>query len=204
MIYYTADLHFGYAPVMEQAMRPFRSLEEMDETLISNWNSVVGDDDTVYVLGDIGGHCTPFPSRQLERLRGHKHLIRGNHDSCLPDQKPFLEHFETVTDFLEIDDGENHIALCHYPLVYMQLGYMIHGHIHNTKMHLHDILAQLPRVLNAGVDINAFFPVTLDQLIGNNRIYYNDPLRTALEQQLKPGRKPKWKAEFYPLPTKTE
>ena len=87
MIYYTADLHFGYAPIIAQASRPFSSVQEMDETLVSNWNTVVSEDDTVYFIGDIGSHCTPFPAQQLSRLHGHKHLIRGNHDTCLENQE---------------------------------------------------------------------------------------------------------------------
>ncbi len=204
MIYYTADLHFGYKPIINQASRPFLSVQEMDEALVSNWNAVVSEDDTVYFIGDIGGHCTPFPAKQLERLQGHKHLIRGNHDTCLDNQEVLFDYFESVSDFLEIDDGEYHITLCHYPLVYIQGGFMIHGHIHNTQQEIHQILRQLPRVMNAGDDINHYCPVTLTQLIENNREYYNDPQHGSQKkrQDSLPYNKQKWKAVFKPLPNK--
>lgn len=204
MIFYTADPHFGYEPVIAQTNRPFLSAFEMDEVLICRWNETVSDDDTVYLLGDLGGYNVPFPDMQLSQLKGHKHLIRGNHDTGFEDQQRLFDHFESVTDFLEIDDGEHHITLCHYPLVYIQSGYMIHGHVHNTQKEVHRILTQLPRVLNAGVDINKFFPVTLEQLIENNREYYNNPQRGCTmkwDKQL-PYHKNKWRAVFYPLPTK--
>ncbi len=175
MIFYTADLHFGYAKILEDARRPFSSLQQMDEALIENWNAVVSDQDTVYVVGDVDSYCTPFPDRQLGCLRGHKHLIRGNHDNCLKEQQLLLDFFETVTDYLEIDDGDTHIILCHHPLVYMQRSYVVHGHTHNTKLEAYRILQQLPKVLNAGVDINGFCPVTLHQLIENNRAFYQNP-----------------------------
>ena len=52
MIYYTADLHFHYALLLPS--RPFATVEEMDETLVKNWNTTVGSEDTVYLVGDIG------------------------------------------------------------------------------------------------------------------------------------------------------
>lgn len=205
MIYYTADLHFGYPPVLRQTGRPFATAEEMDRVLIDNWNRTVGADDTVYLLGDLGGHDAPFPAQQLAALRGHKHLVRGNHDTVLGDQQQLLDYFETVTDFWEMDDEGTHIVLCHYPLVYVRGGYMIHGHLHNARKEGYRILKQLPRVLNAGVDVNGFCPVSLQQLIANNRIFYDDPHRG---EHLHPEtedtcrKKRGWKADFHPLPTK--
>ena len=52
MIYYTADLHLHYAPLL--AGRPFATVAEMDEALIRNWNNVVTEADTVYLVGDVG------------------------------------------------------------------------------------------------------------------------------------------------------
>lgn len=205
MIFYTADLHFGYEAIIEQTGRPFFSAEEMDKTLVDNWNNLVSEDDTVYFIGDIGGHCTPFPAQQLEKLRGQKHLIRGNHDMCLEDQNLLFEYFESVSDFLEIDDGEYHITLCHYPIVYVQGGYMIHGHLHNTKLEAFEALKNLPRVMNAGVDINDFRPVTLEQLIENNRSFYNDPQRGNWSKKHgHSNKKHKWKAVYKPLPIKNK
>lgn len=51
---------------------------------------------------------------------------------------------------------------------------MIHGHIHNQRNHAYEILKTLPRVLNAGVDINFYRPVLLDELVENNRKYYSE------------------------------
>lgn len=204
MIFYTADPHFGSETIIESAGRPFSSVEEMDEELIRRWNEVVSDADTVYVLGDVGSYCKPFPAQQVARLHGHKHLIRGNHDMVLGDQQCLLRYFETVTDYLEVQDGGLRITLCHYPIVYNQCGYMIHGHIHNIKKEIFRVLTQLPRVLNAGVDINQFRPVTLDGLIQNNREFYQDPARGSFPEREgeKPRRRQKWQADFQPLPVR--
>jgi calcineurin-like phosphoesterase family protein len=52
MIWLTADTHFGHTNILKYCGRPFSSIEEMDETLINNWNNKVNQDDTVYHLGD--------------------------------------------------------------------------------------------------------------------------------------------------------
>lgn len=174
MIYYIADTHFGYLPIIRNTARPFNSIHEMDETIISNWNHIVGPDDLVYIVGDFAYNIGEIPADYLERLNGRKHLIRGNHDASLDHQERFFDYCENVTDFWETDDGDDHIILCHYPLVHHKKSYMIHGHIHNTRGPGYEMLKQMPNVLNAGVDINFFKPVTLKELIRNNEMYYSE------------------------------
>lgn len=172
MIFYVADTHFSYEPLVES--RGFDSAARMDEVLIENWNAAVSDEDTVYLVGDIGYNGGFVPCDILARLKGRKHLIRGNHDTCYEDAQLLYRYFESVTDFLEIEDGECHILLSHYPLLYNKLGYMIHGHLHNSDQ-FYDILKGLPRMLNAGVDLNGMKPVTLEELIRNNENFYANP-----------------------------
>lgn len=205
MIYYISDPHFGNEAVLKHDARPFASVQEMDATLIQNWNRVVTAEDTVYMLGDLGFHDSPIPGRQLARLAGHKHLIRGNHDTGLKNQRKLFHYFESVTDFLEIDDGGFHITLCHYPIVYAQRGYMIHGHFHHhhARPEVFSVLKGLTRVMNAAVDLNHFQPVTLDELIVNNQAYYQDPER-GREVIRHGGDHGGWKAEFHPLPVKRQ
>ena len=52
MIFYTADLHFHYEPFLPS--RPFDTVEDMDRQLIHRWNEAVSEEDTVYVVGDVG------------------------------------------------------------------------------------------------------------------------------------------------------
>ena len=158
MIFYTADLHLGYFPILHDTARPFSGVPEMDEALISNWNARVGADDSVYIVGDFSYNGGEAPTQYLSRLNGRLHLIRGNHDTGLNHAERLLDYCDSVTDFLEIDDGGTHILLCHYPILHEKGGYMIHGHIHNQRNHAYEILKTLPRVLNAGVDINFYRP----------------------------------------------
>ena len=199
MIFYTADPHFGYEPTL--VWRPeFASVEEMDEALIARWNAVVGDEDTVYLIGDIGWNGGHVPCRTLARLKGHKHLIRGNHDTGYADAPLLHRYFESVSDFWELEDGAHHILLSHYPMLYNKLGYMIHGHLHGGAQ-FHDVLAQLPHVLNAGVDINGYAPVTLEQLIANNERFYAAPVIQTQHPRRGKGLLPDT-PDFRPVPPK--
>ena len=140
MIYFTADTHFGHYNVIRFCDRPFASAEEMDEAMIQNWNDRVTGNDTVYILGDMFFRSTNAEGI-LKRLKGKKRLIVGNHDGS------WMTKFD-----------------------YAKRSYMIHGHIHNdTRADFWPLIAARENVLNAGVDINSFKPVTFDELLENNR-----------------------------------
>lgn len=79
--FFIADPHFGHKMVIEYENRPFATVEEMDEELISRWNEVVSDQDVVWLLGDITLSCKKEYIRNIfSRLKGRIHLIKGNHD----------------------------------------------------------------------------------------------------------------------------
>ncbi len=70
MIFFTSDLHLGHENCIRLCNRPFSSIEEMDETLIENWNHKVTGKDTVYILGDLIYRSQKPPEEYLRRLRG--------------------------------------------------------------------------------------------------------------------------------------
>ena len=202
MIYYTADLHLGYGPILRY--RPFDTVEEMDRTLIDNWNATVTDADTVYIVGDFSYNNGQVPGHYFSQLKGQKHLIRGNHDTPLEDAHRLLNYCQSVVDFWELDDNGEHILLSHYPMIYDKGGYMIHGHIHAHRSQAYRLLQQLPRVLNCGVDVNYFRPVTLQELIEHNERFYGPDSFLHFPEYHKPtastqGLLPR-KPDFRPLP----
>ena len=154
MIFFTADLHLGHANIIKHCCRPFKTVEEMDEHLISTWNSHVRQNDTVHILGDLIFRSAESPEHYLDRLRGKKHLILGNHDKDWIKKTDLTKFFVTVERFAEISDGQHKMTLCHYPLMswnHMAKGsYMIHGHIHNNREGSYfPFLRQMPNLLNA-------------------------------------------------------
>lgn len=82
----TSDLHFWHANIIKFCNRPFATVEEMNEVLISNWNAVVQPEDTVYVVGDFSMAFRPV-ELYTKRLNGKKILVAGNHDFCHPGHK---------------------------------------------------------------------------------------------------------------------
>ena len=174
MNYFIADTHFGHGNILKLSRRPFASIEEMNEALIAAWNGRVTGADTVYIVGDLFYRCAD-PEAILRRLKGKKRLIVGNHDSSWMGKVDLQQYFVSVDPFLEITDGVRAITLCHYPLLtwkHKLRTWMIHGHIHNdTTSDFFPLIAARERVLNAGVDINGFRPVTFEELLENNRVF---------------------------------
>ena len=80
MNFYIGDPHLGHEAIIRLCDRPFASVDEMDEAIISNWNKRVTNSDTVFILGDMMFRMKKDPSEYLSRLRGHKILILGNHE----------------------------------------------------------------------------------------------------------------------------
>ena len=173
MIYFTSDLHLGHKNIIRFCDRPFSSIQEMDEQLIENWNMKVKKQDTVYILGDLMFRAKEPPEYYLGQMKGRKHLILGNHDKYWIKKVQIDRYFESVGDYLKFSDGQHQIIVCHYPMMSWPGGrkaYMVFGHIHNdTAMDFWPIIRNSENLLNAGVDVNDFFPVSLDEMIANNR-----------------------------------
>lgn len=180
MIFFTADTHFGHKNILKLCDRPFETIEEMNEKMIGNWNDRVSGMDTVYIVGDMFFRCSDAEVI-LKRLKGKKRLIVGNHDSSWINKVDLKRYFVSVDNLLEISDGKHALTVCHYPLLtwkHSQKSYMIHGHIHaDTSADYFPLICNRPNVLNAGVDINGFMPVTFDELVENNNKFKTEYLK---------------------------
>ena len=175
MTYYTSDLHFGHKNIIKLCNRPFNTIEEMDETLIANWNKKVHKNDVVYILGDVVWKKKLVPY-YMDRLKGKKILIAGNHDEWVKDPATHAS-FDNVIRYLEINLDGHPITMCHYPMLEWRasrkegerkLGYLIHGHIQNRVSEEYRPLYLKHNALNAGIDVNGFAPVTFSELVDNN------------------------------------
>ena len=181
-IFYTSDLHFGHKAIMRYDDRPFTSVEEMDETIIKNWNNTVSAVDTVYVLGDISWYKADKTIDIFKRLNGHKILIKGNHDKFSYENYKTMG-FEQVCDYKEIKDRGRNVVLCHYPIPCFNKrfygAYMLYGHVHNSfewnymKSLRRDFEAIDTRcnIFNVGTMCWDYTPVTLDKIIENDEFY---------------------------------
>lgn len=91
MIWFCSDWHFSHDKDFVWKARGFNSVAEMNEEIIKRHNSVVAEDDDVYVLGDLcmSGDLVANKSF-IEQLNGRIHVVFGNH--CTANrQKMYLE-----------------------------------------------------------------------------------------------------------------
>lgn len=172
MNYFTSDLHLGHRNIIRLCNRPFATIEEMDETLIRNWNAKVTSGDTVYILGDLLFRNEKPAEEYLKQLKGKKHLIIGNHDRDWVKKCNLEDFFESVNNLHFISDGKRQMTLCHYPMMswpHMTRCYMVFGHIHgNTDADYWPLIRENDLMLNAGADVNGFAPVTFEEMQENN------------------------------------
>lgn len=128
-VYFIADTHFNHEKIIGYENRPFNSVEEMNYTLINNWNSVVNKDDRVFVLGDFLFHPNKGLDTIVHKLRGNKVLVMGNHD-CSSVKTYLSAGFVEVYKYPIIFEG--FWMLSHKPLyVNSNMPYVnIFGHVH--------------------------------------------------------------------------
>ena len=173
MILFTSDLHLGHANIIKHCNRPFQSVEEMDEFILEKWNAKVKPQDTVYILGDLMFRNKRSPEEYLSRMPGKKFLVVGNHDKAWMKKVDLARWFEGIEMMRFMSDGQRKLTLCHYPMMTWPFsnhdGWMVYAHIHeNTDMDYWPLIERSDRMLNAGVDINGFEPVTFEEMMENN------------------------------------
>ena len=174
--FYIADMHFGHKNIMHFDNRPFKTVEEMDEAMINNWNSVVKPGDICYVLGDMFWYGRDESVKILDRLNGVKFLIKGNHDRCHDGQ--FIKKFVKVTEYMEIEDNGRKVVLCHYPIPcfknHFYGWYHLYGHVHNSfeynmmqhdKYLMEELYGKQCQMYNVGAMLIDYTPKTLDEII---------------------------------------
>lgn len=152
-IFFISDTHFGHEKLVGkgaagfskpmhgescgdgESARPFATIEEHDEALLKNWNSVVGVNDTVYHLGDfaVGGDISDRVRDIISQLNGRMNLTPGNHCTW----KKIQEIMKTVKNFNKLQGSfefRGDFILQHIPVhpreVSKRFKACVHGHLH--------------------------------------------------------------------------
>ncbi|MGO4572209.1 metallophosphoesterase family protein [Microvirga sp. 2TAF3] len=163
-VFFTSDTHFGDPRVLRIDKRPFKSIPEHDEALITRWNDAVSPKDEVWHLGDFALHVNPQRIDELlGRLNGRKHLITGNNDGP---ETLSAKHWASVQAYAELFIDGHALVLCHYAFrtwKNMSRGWIdLHGHSHGK-------LKPQTRQFDVGVDAWDYRPVTLETILGSRR-----------------------------------
>ncbi len=160
-VFLISDTHFDHENIIKYCSRPFKSKDEMNKVMISNWNSVVDDSDTVYILGDVtfGRGHRPI-DHWMGKLKGNKFLVKGNHDKG------------KVTKAIKIANGTIleysgwKFMLMHEPnRPASWKGWIIHGGKHNHDLTNFPLVNCKKKTINVCVELTDYKPVLLDELI---------------------------------------
>lgn len=163
-IFFTSDTHFGHKNIVEYCNRPFKSLDDMNYKIINNWNSRVKEGDIVFHLGDFcfknsndskGEGVKINADSWLSKLNGKIIILKGNHDSN--------NSMNTPIESITLSHFGKRILLIHNPEIIdkkdiRKFDYIFCGHVHNNWKNKGNII-------NVGVDIWRFMPVTFDEII---------------------------------------
>ena len=134
-IWFTSDTHFYHQNIIKYCNRPWATAEEMTEGMIARWNSVVGENDKVFHLGDFSFGNRAKVEAAFKRLNGKIDLVMGNHDRL------------RVKDYYEIGFHRvydkpilfaNFFILSHAPIQWVKDGDVyanLFGHVHNMEMY---------------------------------------------------------------------
>lgn len=176
-VWFTSDHHFGHANIIGYSRRPFEGVEAMNEALIEGWNGTVADKDEVWVLGDFALGRIEATLPLVGSLRGYKRLLCGNHDRCWSGHGARSEAWVgryLTAGFDEVHQGQvalevggRQVLACHFPYHgdshdhdrYLDARpvdegqWLLHGHVHERWR-------QRDRMINVGVDVWDYRPVS--------------------------------------------
>lgn len=170
MIYFTSDLHFGHNKPFLYEPRGYKNIEEHDQNIINNWNSLIKPEDEVYILGDLMLGNNNYGIECVRQLNGTLHLVYGNHDTdarkllyqennlhCLGyasvlkfDKYSFyLSHYPTLVGNFD-EEGANKKKFC------------LCGHSHTQDKFLH---FSLGKAYHVELDAHNNYPVSIFDVI---------------------------------------
>lgn len=181
MIWFTSDLHFGHRNILNFCNRPFEDTKFMDMSLIDNWNKTVGDNDIIFILGDVFWFNN---SRDIKKyitsLKGKEiYIIPGNHDDFsqyhrLDDPRVKLCNDVVVLwvtdDYNRFGRKITELWLCHYPMMTWPHidgpTIQLFGHIHsqpfvNNNRHIDLNLPLHYNQMDVGCDYWNYKPISL-------------------------------------------
>jgi calcineurin-like phosphoesterase family protein len=132
----------------------------MDEALIDNFNSTVGQDDTLWFLGDFGFGAPGWLDAKTKALRcKEKNIVLGNHDRH--STRWWMDHGWTWASRLPVIFMD-FIVLSHQQMFLEKNSPLVnlHGHCHNSLPYRPG-----PHYWNMCVEVTDYRPVNLEQIL---------------------------------------
>lgn len=168
-IFFSSDLHLGHGNTFEKfkredgitPLRPYTSIDEMNNDIITKHNAVVKPQDHWWCGGDIVINKKYLPL--VKELNGHKRIVMGNHD-IWPVEMLLEAGFEKVVAYRVFVDQ---FIMSHIPLhpsnVTARFKCNVHGHIHGN--YIDD-----PTYLCVCVEHTDYAPLHMDEVLKRIRL----------------------------------
>lgn len=161
--YVISDLHLDHENIISKCNRPFSSGKEMDQTLLTNWNTTVSHDDEVLFLGDLS-LTDPQTERDLyNSLNGNITFIIGNHDNT-----ELSEHAGPLFNSIEFETKGLTIKCSHYPeniTIEDHTEYGFHGHVHNNDVDTYPFFHPHTSLFNFSAELVGYTPVPFENVL---------------------------------------
>ncbi len=180
-IFLTSDWHVLHKRICEHAGRPFSSLDEMHQTLIDNYNSVVGEDDTCYFLGDLLIGNFDAAMEVYRQLNGWRIVVFGNHDDgwsgngSKKHDRYIDAGFSIAPEDVLLEYKNLNVRLSHFPYDASERHGSRYNEYHPVRGergedvllhgHTHQKISINGDCYHVGVDSNNFMPVRLEDII---------------------------------------
>ena len=166
-IYFTSDFHLNHFNIIKYTNRPFKSLEEMNSIIISNFNKRVKEDDMVFFLGDFifrsgtkrGEGEKDKPEYFIKQLKCKNIVfIQGNHDKN--------NSLKTVIQKVVIKHGGKRICLVHNPeFCDINYDFNIVGHVHDKWKFKRFVKGEtFTDCCNVGIEQWNYYPVDINEI----------------------------------------
>lgn len=176
-IFVCSDSHYSHKNLIKNlstwtsgAHRDYSSIEEHNDILVQNINKTVGKNDILFMLGDVSFGGVDNVRIFMDRIICDEiHLIFGNHDKNIIDNKNNLKSCFTTTSFYrEIFIDKEEVVLFHYPIKEWNNAhkgsYQLYGHQHNLP---ENRFSNKGRSMDIGFDGHPEFrPYNINEIFG--------------------------------------
>jgi len=171
-IFFISDTHFFHKRILTftdnlgNLVRPgFSSVEDMNETIVENWNKKIKPGDHVYHLGDVTFYYGSDFNNLMSRLNGRKRLVVGNHDELKNEN--LMKHFEKIMVCRLFKDNLYPFVCTHIPIDELSFGkalFNVHGHTHDRNV-TDKNRNEKKQYLNVCVEKTNYMPLHYDEVI---------------------------------------
>ena len=162
-VWITSDAHFNHTKILTYCNRPFANVDEMNDTIVKNWNETIAKEDLVYFLGDL---CFGDQDVWLNKLNGRIQWIRGNHDRSIGKGRHYYKflpvfsvlRYANLSIMLVHDPNDECVSMIADPK------WVIYGHHHNNYPEQYPFFDAEKKRVNVSVEMTEYKPVSLTLL----------------------------------------